>query len=603
MSKYVVKATARTIKNYTKGYSDIQAKVRSATSNDPWGPSGTLMNEIAKATYNHNEFIEIMEMIDKRLNDHGKNWRHVFKALTLLDYCLHGGSEQVVSYAKKNLYVVKTLTEFQYIDEEGKDQGANVRQKAKEITNLLQDEERLKQERRNRDDMRRRMGGRSDYVNDQISDRSIEPGYLDDESEMQRAIEESKRSAQEYEARIKESEHDEVEKALRLSKEEEEKRLARLAEQNEKPLIDTSGFGNNPFPQQQTDFFGQPINSQFGNNQFSQYSSTSSNQFDPFDMIDNSQNSINYNLLNNNPLNNNPLNNNPLNNNPLNNNPYQMQQSQSYQTSTVGSNNPFGNFSQQKPDFGTTTSYGTNGTTTPYGTNGISSFNMSTSNFSSPNLATSTFESFSSSNKQPNFDSLIQSQEITKKPQDEKHSKLASLIASGGDGMDTFGNVGNRRVPAGSGFANALSVPSPRRSNSTGDISINQANPFLNTGGSGGGDGGGGYNTFSHPTTTTRSTDLFFGSTGNNTFNQEANQSITPFSSSSYATNTTSNTLIDLSDVGGGFGTPPSKNPFQIQTPNTNTHNVNKPVSLNDLARLNQQNSPFHQNTGGFGNW
>lgn len=52
--------------------------------------------------------------------------------------------------------------------------------------------------------MRRRMGGRSDYVNDQISDRSIEPGYLDDESEMQRAIEESKRSAQEYEARIKE---------------------------------------------------------------------------------------------------------------------------------------------------------------------------------------------------------------------------------------------------------------------------------------------------------------------------------------------------------------------------------------------------------------
>jgi len=39
-------------KNYTKGYSDIQAKVRNATSNDPWGPSGTLMDEIARATYN-----------------------------------------------------------------------------------------------------------------------------------------------------------------------------------------------------------------------------------------------------------------------------------------------------------------------------------------------------------------------------------------------------------------------------------------------------------------------------------------------------------------------------------------------------------------------
>lgn len=42
----------RTAKNYTKGYSDTQAKVREATSNDPWGPSGTQMNELAQLTYN-----------------------------------------------------------------------------------------------------------------------------------------------------------------------------------------------------------------------------------------------------------------------------------------------------------------------------------------------------------------------------------------------------------------------------------------------------------------------------------------------------------------------------------------------------------------------
>lgn len=42
----------RTAKNYTKGYSDTQAKVREATSNDPWGPSGTQMNELAQMTYN-----------------------------------------------------------------------------------------------------------------------------------------------------------------------------------------------------------------------------------------------------------------------------------------------------------------------------------------------------------------------------------------------------------------------------------------------------------------------------------------------------------------------------------------------------------------------
>lgn len=68
-----------------------------------------------------------MDMLDKRLNDKGKNWRHVLKALKVLDYCLHEGSEHVVVWAKDNVYIIKTLREFQYIDEEGRDQGQNSR--------------------------------------------------------------------------------------------------------------------------------------------------------------------------------------------------------------------------------------------------------------------------------------------------------------------------------------------------------------------------------------------------------------------------------------------------------------------------------------------
>lgn len=71
------------------------------------------------------DFFEIMDMLDKRLNDKGKNWRHVLKALKVLDYCLHEGSENVVVWAKDNVYIVKTLREFQYVDEEGRDQGLN----------------------------------------------------------------------------------------------------------------------------------------------------------------------------------------------------------------------------------------------------------------------------------------------------------------------------------------------------------------------------------------------------------------------------------------------------------------------------------------------
>jgi epsin len=66
-----------------------------------------------------------MDMLDKRLNDKGKNWRHVLKSLKVLDYCLHEGSELVVTWARKNVYLIKTLREFQYVDEDGRDVGQN----------------------------------------------------------------------------------------------------------------------------------------------------------------------------------------------------------------------------------------------------------------------------------------------------------------------------------------------------------------------------------------------------------------------------------------------------------------------------------------------
>lgn len=71
------------------------------------------------------DFYEIMDMLDKRLNDKGKNWRHVLKSLKVLDYCLHEGSELVVTWARKNIYIIKTLREFQYVDEDGRDVGQN----------------------------------------------------------------------------------------------------------------------------------------------------------------------------------------------------------------------------------------------------------------------------------------------------------------------------------------------------------------------------------------------------------------------------------------------------------------------------------------------
>ncbi|XP_034082367.1 epsin-2 isoform X3 [Gymnodraco acuticeps] len=137
----------RQMKNMVNNYSDAEKKVRESTSNDPWGPSSSLMSEIADLTYNVVAFSEIMSMIWKRLNDHGKNWRHVYKALTLLDYLIKTGSERVALQCKENIFAIQTLKDFQFIDRDGKDQGINVREKSKQLVVLLKDEERLKGER------------------------------------------------------------------------------------------------------------------------------------------------------------------------------------------------------------------------------------------------------------------------------------------------------------------------------------------------------------------------------------------------------------------------------------------------------------------------
>nr|NP_523962.2 liquid facets, isoform B [Drosophila melanogaster]NP_729267.1 liquid facets, isoform D [Drosophila melanogaster]AAF50542.2 liquid facets, isoform B [Drosophila melanogaster]AAN12041.1 liquid facets, isoform D [Drosophila melanogaster] len=174
----------RNIKNLAHNYSDAQVKVREATSNDPWGPSAAIMSEIAELTYNVVAFSEIMQMIWKRLNDHGKNWRHVYKALILLEYLIKTGSEKVAQQCKENIFAIQTLREFVYF-EEGKDQGTHVREKAKQLVTLLKDDERLKNERVKAQKAKERFaqnpsGFGSDGYIDGPSQRDLPPGWQEE---------------------------------------------------------------------------------------------------------------------------------------------------------------------------------------------------------------------------------------------------------------------------------------------------------------------------------------------------------------------------------------------------------------------------------------
>ncbi|XP_058608557.1 epsin-1 isoform X3 [Onychostoma macrolepis] len=136
----------RQLKNLVQNFSEAEVKVREATSNDPWGPSSSQMADISDLTYNVVACNEILAMLWKRLND-DKNWRHVYKSLTLLEYLLKTGSDRIPQQSVENIHIIKILTEYRFTDKDGKDQGVNVREKAKIVMLLIEDEEKRKEER------------------------------------------------------------------------------------------------------------------------------------------------------------------------------------------------------------------------------------------------------------------------------------------------------------------------------------------------------------------------------------------------------------------------------------------------------------------------
>lgn len=125
----------------------IEQKVLDATSNEPWGPHGSHLADIADATRNYHEYQMIMAVIWKRINDVGKNWRHVYKALTVLEYMVAHGSERVIDEIREHVYQISTLSDFQYIDSRGNDQGNNVRKKSQSLVLLVNDKERIQEAR------------------------------------------------------------------------------------------------------------------------------------------------------------------------------------------------------------------------------------------------------------------------------------------------------------------------------------------------------------------------------------------------------------------------------------------------------------------------
>ncbi|OQR73911.1 clathrin interactor 1-like [Tropilaelaps mercedesae] len=168
--------------NVLYNFSELEAKVREATNDEPWGPHSSLMQEISQATFSYESFPEVMGMLWRRLlEDNKRVWRRVYKAmlnifsihhpfpvcvfplwpsvraadtddtgagLLLLDYLVKNGSERVVTSAREHIYDLRSLENYTFVDELGKDQGVNVRNRVKDLIEVIQDDDRLRAERK-----------------------------------------------------------------------------------------------------------------------------------------------------------------------------------------------------------------------------------------------------------------------------------------------------------------------------------------------------------------------------------------------------------------------------------------------------------------------
>ena len=73
------------------------------------------------------DYKQILAILARRLHSEPNQWRHVYKALLLLEYMAKNGPERMVSELKSNGRVFAKLQQFQYTDSKNKDQGINVR--------------------------------------------------------------------------------------------------------------------------------------------------------------------------------------------------------------------------------------------------------------------------------------------------------------------------------------------------------------------------------------------------------------------------------------------------------------------------------------------
>jgi hypothetical protein len=146
---YVVRELFDKATNIVMNYTETETKVVEATNDESWGPPGKLLQELSQLSYSPENYNELMGMLWKRCFGQDKtHWRRTYKSLLVLTYLLKNGSDKVLKSAREHIYDLKSLENFTYHDDHGKDQGINIRHKVKDLLEFIHDDDRIRDERK-----------------------------------------------------------------------------------------------------------------------------------------------------------------------------------------------------------------------------------------------------------------------------------------------------------------------------------------------------------------------------------------------------------------------------------------------------------------------
>ena len=130
------KSAAKAARYAYEGLNDVEIAVMDATDNEKWGPHGADLKKIANLTRDRENLHYVMKTLRRRLEHRYEEWRHVYKALTVMEYLVAHGAEDCVRELRRDARDLERLSGFKYKEPNGRDQGINVRQKSQTIVTV-----------------------------------------------------------------------------------------------------------------------------------------------------------------------------------------------------------------------------------------------------------------------------------------------------------------------------------------------------------------------------------------------------------------------------------------------------------------------------------